>query len=94
MLSVAVDEGDVGEIAFEKDREPVPKCPPFTTIRGTAENFRSGLPGGPGSPVFAPVVDDENLRNVPEKAPYHVTDPRFAPKRGDEGGGPKDAFRS
>jgi hypothetical protein len=31
---------------------------------------------------------------VPEETLYHVTDPRFAPKRGNERGGPKGAFRS
>ncbi len=94
MLSVAVDEGDVGPVPGEKEGDPVLKRPPFTTIRGAAENFRTGLPGDLGGPVFGPVIDDENLRNVPEKAFHHVTDPRFTLKRGNERGGPKDAFRS
>ena len=94
VLAVAVDEGDVGPVFGEEQGEPVAKGPPFTTIRGAAENFRAGRPGDLGSPVIAPVVDDEDLRNVPEKAPHHVTDPRFTLKRGDEGGGPKSAFRS
>jgi hypothetical protein len=94
VLSVAVDEGDVGRVPRQENGDPVPKGPPFTTIRGATENFRAGLPGDLGGPVFAPVVDDENLRDVPEEAPYHVTDPRFTLKRGNEGGGPKGAFRS
>ncbi len=92
VLAVAVDEGDVGPVSGEEEGDPVPKRPPLTTIRGAAENFRAGLPGDLGGPVLAPVVDDEDLRNVPEKAPYHVTDPRFTLKRGDEGGGPKERF--
>lgn len=94
MLTVAVDEGNVRRVACQEDGEPVADCPSFTTIREAAENFRTRLPGGLGGPVSAPVVDDENLRNMPEKTPYHVTDPRFTLKRGNEGGGPKGAFRS
>ena len=85
VLAVAVDEGDVGPVSAEENGEPVAKGPPLTTIRGAAENFRAGLPGDLGGPVLAPVVDDEDLRNVPEKAPDHVTDPRFTLKRGERG---------
>ena len=81
-------------IPIEEHGEPVSKGPSFTTIHGATENFRAGFPGDLRSPVFAPVVDDDDLRNMPEKALDHVTDPRFAPKRGNEGGGPKGAFRS
>ena len=94
MLAVAVDEGDVAPAPGEEVVEAVAKRPPFTTIRLAAENFRSGLAGDLGRPVFAPVVDDEDVRNVSEETRDHVTDPRFAPKRGDEGGGPKEAFCS
>jgi hypothetical protein len=56
-------------------------------------NFRSGPTSDLGREILAPVVDDEHLRYVPEEASHHVADPRFAPKRGDERGGPERAFR-
>ena len=43
--------------------------------------------------VLAPVVDDEDLRDVPEEASHDVADPLFAAKSRYEGGGPKEAFR-